>query len=175
MREEQNENTFVMHTSCDKCGSKDNNAVYSDGSMWCFGCETYTPPDDAGTMPAETEPKKINRDLLEGDFAALSARRLSEATCRKFDYRIGEYKGRPVQIANYRSPMGEVVAQKIRDADKNFTILGDGKKMELFGQWLWNGGRKLVVCEGEICAMSASQAQGNKWPTVSVPNAGAVC
>lgn len=162
---------FVMHINCEDCGSKDNAAIYDDGHTYCFGCQKHIQGSSDGKDSHTAGPvKKINRDLLEGDFASLSARNLSEATCRKFDYRIGEYKGRPVQIANYRSPMGEVVAQKIRDADKNFTILGDGKKMELFGQWLWNGGRKLVVCEGEICAMSASQAQGNKWPTVSVPN-----
>ena len=43
MKEEQNENTFVMHTGCDECGSKDNNALYSDGSTWCFGCQKYKP------------------------------------------------------------------------------------------------------------------------------------
>jgi twinkle protein len=169
MKEEQNENTFVMHTGCDECGSKDNNALYSDGSTWCFGCQKYKPGDDADSKHIAT-PKKINRDLLEGEVMPLAARRINEATCRKFDYTVGEYRGRPVQIANYRSSTGEIVAQKIRDVDKNFTILGDGKKMDLFGQWLWNAGRKIVICEGEICAMSCSQAQQNKWPVVSIPN-----
>lgn len=33
---------FLHHTSCPKCGSKDNRAIYSDGSSWCFGCRSYT-------------------------------------------------------------------------------------------------------------------------------------
>jgi hypothetical protein len=32
---------FLSHGSCEKCGSKDNVAWYSNGSGWCFGCGTY--------------------------------------------------------------------------------------------------------------------------------------
>ena len=35
--------TFIRHTSCEKCGSRDNKAEYSDGSSWCFGCRAFTP------------------------------------------------------------------------------------------------------------------------------------
>jgi twinkle protein len=39
----------------------------------------------------------------------------------------------------------------------------------LFGQQLWKeGGRKIVVTEGEIDAMSMSQVQDNRWPVVSI-------
>lgn len=34
--------TFVRHTACPRCGSRDNRAEYSDGSSWCFGCSTFT-------------------------------------------------------------------------------------------------------------------------------------
>jgi twinkle protein len=165
------DSNFVMHVSCEHCGSKDNAALYDDGHTYCFGCHTHTKADqDKEPAVPTVVPIKLHRDLLEGHVTALSARKISEATCRKFDYQIGEYKGRPVQIANYRNDAGEVVAQKIRDAEKNFNILGEATKMRLFGQHLWQGGRKLVITEGEICALSASQAQGNKWPVVSVPN-----
>lgn len=33
---------FLYHEACDVCGSKDNKAVYEDGSTWCFGCRTHT-------------------------------------------------------------------------------------------------------------------------------------
>lgn len=32
---------FVRHEPCEKCGSRDNKGVYSDGSAWCFGCGSY--------------------------------------------------------------------------------------------------------------------------------------
>jgi twinkle protein len=42
--------------------------------------------------------------------------------------------------------------------------------MTLFGSHLWSNGKILVICEGEIDAMSVSQMQNHKWPTVSLPN-----
>tara|TARA_R110000744_G_scaffold98093_3_gene189515 strand:- start:45 stop:1331 length:1287 start_codon:yes stop_codon:yes gene_type:complete len=55
--------------------------------------------------------------------------------------------------------------------DKSFQILGNSKKMGLYGEHLWRGGGKMVtVTEGEIDALSVSQQTGNKWATVSVPN-----
>ena len=69
-----------------------------------------------------------------------------------------------------------LVAQKIRTKDKNFPIIGDGKGLPLYGSHLWSNGKKLVITEGEIDAMSVSQLQNHKWPVVSLPQgaAGAV-
>lgn len=35
---------FLYHSACDKCGSRDNRAVYSDGGSYCFGCASYVGP-----------------------------------------------------------------------------------------------------------------------------------
>jgi hypothetical protein len=35
---------FLFHSSCDKCGSRDNRGVYSDGGSFCFGCGSYISP-----------------------------------------------------------------------------------------------------------------------------------
>ena len=43
--------------------------------------------------------------------------------------------------------------------------------MLLYGQWLWrDGGKMVVVTEGELDCLSVSMIQQNKWPTVSVKN-----
>ncbi|WEM05512.1 DNA primase/helicase [Ralstonia phage BOESR1] len=111
-------------------------------------------------------------DLITGDYRPLLKRKLTEDACKKYGYQIGEYKGKVVQIAPYFDSSGVIVAQKIRDADKGFTVVGDSKAIGglLFGSQLWSSGKKIVVTEGEIDAMSVSQAQGLKWPVVSVPN-----
>lgn len=36
--------TFLKHIPCGVCGSADNRGVWDDGSEWCFGCRSYTPP-----------------------------------------------------------------------------------------------------------------------------------
>jgi len=76
---------------------------------------------------------------------------------------------RKVQLAPCRDQGGRIVAQKVRGANKKFSPTGDYEidKLQLFGQhlWLYNG-RRVVIAEGELDAMSLSQAQGNKWPVV---------
>lgn len=108
-------------------------------------------------------------DFIQGEVAALGKRGITEETCRKFGYTIGEHHGKKVQIANYRRD-GQIVAQKIRYADKTFSFKGDMKLAGLYGQHLWSPGRRIIITEGEIDALSVSQAQENKWPVVSLPN-----
>ncbi len=40
---------FIRHTSCPKCGSRDNLAEYDD-HVWCFGCKYYKTKDDVHTL-----------------------------------------------------------------------------------------------------------------------------
>jgi twinkle protein len=147
-------------------------ALYDDGHTHCFSCGNRTYDD---TTPDRTRLHRKDRprmDFLEGDYRDLSSRRLTEETCRKFGYFVStDRSGRAVHVATYRNQEGEVVAQKIRDAAKNFSVIGDGKNMPLFGAHLFPGkGRRVVVTEGEIDAMSVCQAFGLKWPAVSIPN-----
>ena len=111
---------------CEQWQSKYNAALYTDHT-YCFGCKTHTPGD--GTQKKTIDSPELPKTLIDGHYAALPVRALTEETCRKFDYRISKYKKAPVQVANYRDSNNAIVAQKIRDADKNFTILGDANTM----------------------------------------------
>lgn len=159
---------FVSHEPCEACGSSDANALYSDGSMWCFSCQTYKPSDDDSFET--TVQTKVKRDLIEGDYVELRGRGLTEATCRKFGYMVGEVNGQPVHLATYKTRQGQAVAQKVRTKDKKFSVVGDKDQMGLFGWHLWSSGKKLVVTEGEICCLSVSQVQNHKFATCSVPH-----
>lgn len=110
---------------------------------------------------------------IQGDYSALPKRGLSEETCRFFGYTTGKdpKTGKWVQLAPYYNADRQVVAQKWRTADKDFGVVGNLKTaLPLFGQHLWrDGGKKVVITEGEIDCMTVSQLQGNKWPVVSVP------
>lgn len=166
MEAAKDESTFLKHIPCENCGSSDANSLYSDGHTFCFSCNTHTQP---GGIPDHV-PAKRNDVLITGSYQDLIKRKIREDTCRKFGYQVGEHKDKKVQIAPYYDASGTMVAQKIRGADKNFYVLGDMSKAQLFGANLWNGGKKIVVTEGEIDALTVSQVQGNKWPVVSVPN-----
>lgn len=156
--------------SCEACGSSDANSLYTDGHQFCHSCHAYVKGDSES---APTSPKgKRMTDFLTGEVSALGKRGITEETCRKFGYFIGNHHDKKVQVANYRRE-GVIVAQKVRYADKTFSFKGDMKRAGLFGQHLWSPGRRVVITEGEIDALSVSQAQENKWPVVSLPNGAA--
>jgi twinkle protein len=109
---------------------------------------------------------------FQGQIEDLPKRGIREDTTRMWSYRLGEVGGKRAQLAYYLDPTTrQPVAAKVRFPDKSFTWLGSPKAAPLYGQWLWrDGGKMVVVTEGEIDALSVSQAQGNKWPVVSVQN-----
>jgi twinkle protein len=162
--------TFVRHEPCPSCGSRDNLGRFSDGHGYCFGCHYREFGDSTGDTFYQQQNEVKFLDLIDGEVTPLPARGLSEETCQKWDYRVGEMGGQKVQIANYRDRNGTRVAQKIRFRNKDFTVRGDMKKVSLYGEHLWSGkGKKAIITEGEIDALSVSQTQGNQWPVYSVP------
>lgn len=170
----EDDSEFIEKGPCETCGSSDACALYSDGHRHCFSCGKTYPGDGEGGSHTHNKKARMAKDLIQGgDFKALAARKITEETCRKFGYRVATTsKGETVQVAPYYSPDGGIIGQKCRPKDKSgMFVAGSLKEALLFGQQLWSaGGRKLVITEGEIDAMSVSQVQGNKWPVVSVKN-----
>ena len=164
-----NQSKFIHHSPCVECGSRDNCGVYDDGHTYCFGCQTYKRAN--GETIQETHNQKNLDMITDGIVEALPSRKIDSDTCNKFNYQTGNYKGKPVHIANYYDKDYNRVAQHIRFADKGFMWLGDLEKITLFGQQLWrDGGKTVIVTEGEIDCLSVSKIQNNKYPVVSVPS-----
>lgn len=175
MSEHETESELVeAKLPCDTCGSSDALALYDDDHTHCFSCgETKFPKNgEAPKAQPERKPKGPTELLPQGEFTTLNKRHLTAHACRKWGYSVGkDWKGVTVQIAAYLNEKREVVAQKVRYANKDFRFLGDTKKPPLYGQWLWKaGGRRLVITEGELDAISVSLAYSHKFPVVSVPN-----
>jgi len=171
---ERGSSNLVKHVPCAACGSSDANAIYSDGHEYCFSCTAYKHGSNSTPkMTLNYQPDSMDTSFapVTGETKPLPKRGINEDTARKWDYQVGLYNNQPVQIANYRDMQGTIIAQKLRFPNKEFLIRGDAKKMGLYGQHLWkDGGKMLVVTEGEVDALSVSQLQQNKWPVVSVPN-----
>jgi twinkle protein len=161
---ENQESDFIKHTPCDGCGSSDANSLYSDGHTYCFNCKQYGQSQEEVSLK-ETKKYDDGGSFHSGEYVQLIKRNISERTCKFWDYQVGK----KCQIANYTNEDGLVVAQKLRYPDKTFAIVGDMKKATLYGQHLWrNGGKNVTIVEGEIDALSMSQAFDNKWAVVSV-------
>lgn len=171
---------FLRHEECPECGSSDALSVYSDGHTFCFSCKKYRggkvshlayPPGSGGSGGIGR--RSMSVDLLRGEVPAdgLPRRRLTQETCERYGYLIGRWPdGRSCQLAQYRDEDGQLIAQKARFRDKGEGMPWTGVPREavLFGQHLQGSGKMIVITEGELDAMSASQALGNKWPVVSL-------
>ena len=168
---ENEESNLLFKGSCDSCGSSDGNAHYDDGHAFCFVCNTRT-RTEGGIGHTPHQQKGGNMDLLRGEYRALGKRKLTEETVRKYSYHVASMGGETVQVADYKRD-GKVVAQKVRTPSKDFRMLGEAGQAGFFGQHLFTrNDRMLVITEGEIDAMSVSQALNHKQPVVSL-NGGA--
>lgn len=169
---EQEDSTLLYKTSCDECGSRNNLAVYSD-HQHCYtpGCKNHKKLD--GEASGE-RPLTVSDDFepAPSKISGIPKRGLSEETCRRWNYGVGKFKGEPAQVANIYDPKTrQLIAQKFRLASKDFPIIGKTRRLPFYGQWLWSGDRRsLVITEGELDALSVSQAQDHKYPVVSLPN-----
>lgn len=156
---------FIGHEACPKCGSKDNLARYSDGHAYCFGCG-YREPKTNGEEMAKAKIIEADNSLTDIEYRALTSRGIKLDTCKKYNYKVGKYKGQDVHIATYDTDIF-----KLRFRDKKFSWIGEPKKCGLFGERLFRDkGKRITITEGEIDCLSISQVYGNQWPVVSLKN-----
>lgn len=183
----------------DDCGSSSGVTYYDDLHAHCFSCSrtwSYNPEDMSvifgGTknslhnmQPTPPTPEAVLDILSKGSHLALPARRITQATCRKWDYRVFKNsKGDWIQAAIYCDKVGRPHSAKLRNvgtdgSKKAFTHIGDtSQSSPLWGRHLWGDGnahiKMVVITEGEIDALSVSQAFGNKFPVVSIRDGAAV-
>jgi twinkle protein len=164
--------TVERREACPECVAAggdtkgDNLVFYENGTAFCHSCNKDTSGGAETTTIVDTE---ANEGLLSGRYAALDARGISEDTCKKYSYMLGN----GCHIANILNESGTVVAQKIRKANKEFTILGDRAALsQFYGQWLFTPNDKLfiTITEGELDALSVAEAFECRWPVVSLTN-----
>ncbi len=156
----------LHHEPCPSCGSSDAGSRRANGDLYCFSCKRTI--ERGGAISDEVE-ETTQRDWtpLRGECVDLPKRGLTKKTLEHWRYEVGD----GCQVANYYNDQRALIAQKVRRAGKKFSTNGDGKNMPPYGYWLWNsGGKHLTMCEGEIDALSMSQAFEGKWPVWSPPN-----
>ena len=163
-----------QHLPC-PCGQSSDAFSYDKNGFWrCFSCGENIHEDnlDEGVTKQKVSPKNKakQKGLLKGDAEAIKSRGLTEFSCKKFQYLTGQDEnGKWCQIANYCDEYGNIVAQKIRYPDKKFKWTGDPSQAKLFGQNLWEAGKRIIIAEGEIDAITISQTYGShRWAVVSL-------
>lgn len=179
--------SFVGHTSCDKCGSKDNFAKYRDEqgleSGFCFGCGFCIPSTEAlaekkkhtgiKTKPSfkeeeQKESLKLTKEIITEEKAKeikqecvfTDFRDVRADTAKSFGvrYRIDEEDNITEQLYPCTFE-GTLSGYKVREIPKNFYSIGaTGAECQMFGEFKFNrGGKYVIITEGELCCLSAYQ------------------
>ena len=135
--------------------------MYEDKHTWCFSCSTGTWQD--GDNKNEYD---LVKDLGK-TFIDLTDRKISRASAEKY----GIWRDNDTTYFPYFND-GKHLANKVRYADKEFSVEGDLKHSGLFGSQLFpTGSAKFVtLVEGEYDAPAAFELMGSRWPVVSVRN-----
>ena len=159
---------FLRHIACEHCGSTDANSLYDDGHTHCFKCGTTefeNTIEERSVMKDAIAPKKLE---IKGTVKSILDRGISQQTCEKYGVTQDEQN----HYYPYTSVDGRYVAAKQRRVkEKAFSIIGDFREAQLFGQHLFHkGGKYVTIYEGELDALAGFQITGSQWASVSIRN-----
>ena len=167
-------------TACPKCDSSDAFTIYDDGA-YCFSCQYST--KKVNNMN-DLEPVADNKDQLtldeihELNSFAITSRGISKQVVDHFGIKMAvnpDGSGGSHFYPYTNRYDGKVIAWKERKLPKSFIVHGNFTNIELFGQAVANGGKTLVITEGELDACAVAQSFLDKYnrifPVVSIPSA----
>ena len=162
-----------LHMPCPKCGSKNNLAIFENGSEKCFtpDCNHWSPPKNKEMKLQTQESTSNTKSLSIGELKPITDRNISESTCEKYGTTLNGTK----HYYPYFDNEGQHVANKVRNTEKK-AFFSEGKIQQagLFGQQAFREkGKYITLCEGEVDAMSAYQMLGSKFSVVSIRNGAA--
>ena len=170
--------SFIKHTSCEPCGSSDANAVYSDGSTYCFSCRKTSASGSQEVTAEDTAFSVVQTNLNLEEIAKLPVDGF-RGISKKIIYEAGvkvEYDENRNIVSHYYpiTVNKKIKAYKKRIvATKDFRSVGKAEVPELFNQV--NSGRRknLVITEGEVDALSILEMltkQKAQFDVVSIVN-----
>ena len=169
----ENESNLVSKGPCDECGSSDANATYDDGHTYCFSCETHKQGEGSPSAPAvvsltsDTELSRLTALWSARKGGSLPERGLTGASVKAFGVTLD---GNNQAYPYFEEGRTEPVAFKIRGPNKTFRVIGSVKEAGLFGQQKYGNAddQKIIVTEGELDAVAASQMFDGRVPVVSL-------
>lgn len=176
---------------CKKLG-RDNGNDYGhlflmkDGITWCCLREYHPPYYERNGVKVSN--KDIYRDEMKQSIQQINQlpslnlidRKISKKTLDVFNVKVscseisGEIEAHYYPIYNIES---ELVAYKCRRLPKSFSIIGQTKvSYQLFGQNIFpNNGKKILICCGEIDALSAYEILKSKFPKMEIAIVSPTC
>lgn len=153
-----------------ECGSSDARQIYQDGTSFCFSCQGWFPKQENEVLDFEptTSSKIFKKQITVEEIKELPSRGFKERNITKtvaefFDVKVSYNENGEIDAHYY--PYEDGKAYKIRKLPKEFSWIN--KSSNLFGQSKFNGaGKRLIITEGEIDALSIAQASQDKYKKI---------
>ena len=187
---------FIRHDHCEKCGSSDGKAIYSDGSYFCWVCSNVKPSKEYldSVKPSKKKGKEVKP--MEDEFGEVQKKSKPVITEEQREeiksstgYTKENYRG--IRAETYKTfgvrhsvdadtgklhtqyyPVtqgGELVGYKLRELPKQFggSVGRTGSDCELFGQHLFKKpGKSVVITEGECLLPETKVLTKAGWVTL---------
>jgi len=153
---------------CKRCPSSDAAAHYSSGWSHCFSCGANYKWADSVDVNAVSIRKKPRMDLIQGEYADVGARGITQQSMEEWGAVFATYKGTPAYAFTYKDKSGDTTGQKIKIKGGGYTILGTID--DLYGIERLKPGKYVVITEGEFDAIAVSQVQDHRYTVLSVPH-----
>jgi len=145
---------------CDSCESSDARQVYDDGSSFCFSCRGWFPGVGVKKKVPSMKEKISKEDILDYPVRGFKERGITK-TVADF-YKVKSSYGEDGEIDTHYYPYDNGEAYKIRKLPKIFSWTGVSKNM--FGMEHFSpGGKRLIITEGEIDALTLATASYEKY------------
>lgn len=167
-----------LHTSCPKCGSSDA-LSYKEGDDWafCFSCNRNSPVDpNAVHVTKENYDMHTLEEIGTYDERGFQERDIKKVVAKHYGVKVSYAEDGTISSHFYPYTRdNQIIAYKERKLPKTFSIHGDFKGVQLFGQNVASGGKRIVITEGELDCLAVAQAQYDKYarfyPVVALPSA----
>jgi len=193
-------NPEIAKLPCIACTSSDAMAVYERGDGYCYSCTTFFKPkilqakgisvengrliEGAAVIKPKIPKKSLNgtnsrkmqfdelKEIMNYPIRGFNERGILKEVCEHYGVRVSYDENGEVDAHYYPY---EKESYKVRALPKEFRWAGSSSK-RLFGQDLFNaGGRKIIIAEGEIDALSVATASYKRYkkfyPIVAIPSA----
>lgn len=158
------------------CGSSDARQVYEDGDSFCFSCNTrFDAVEDDEVQPAKPALSLKKKDTFEYidtpeeiqayPIRGFADRKIKKPVAEFFGVRVSYDANGNIDTHYYPYIEGENLSYKVRKLPKVFSSVGKFKG--LFGKDKFSGGgKRLIITEGEIDAMSVAQASLDRYQVI---------
>ncbi len=150
------------------CGSSDARQIYDNGTSFCFSCQGWFPKQDNEVLSVTGKESMFKKlvsleDIKNFPVEGIRNRKISKEVSEFFEVRVSYGENGEVDAHYY--PYEDGKAYKVRKLPKDFSWVG--KSNSLFGQSKFNGsGKRLIITEGEIDALSVAQSSFDKYKKV---------